>query len=367
VASVYINGRFLTQGVTGIQRYARETLLCMDALLDNVTAWPPGTAFIVLAPPGTTFPPLRNIGVKCVGRLGGHAWEQFELAWFARKGLLFSFGFTGPLLHPRQITTVHDAAVVRIPEAYTAKFRLWYTFMVRWLVRRAPMTMAVSQFSKGEAVACFGARPDRVTVTTEGWQHLDRIEADDRILDRHQLRGKEFALAVSSATPNKNFGAIVEAIDLMGPLAPRCVVAGSTNSVIFRRAGVDSQRMTELGYVSDGELKALYQSATCFVFPSFYEGFGIPPLEAMSCGCPVLASTAEAIKEVCGTAALYFDPKQPGQLALRLGELFNNPQRAADLAAAGRARAEGYTWQGAAGLNLGTIRAVLEHSDRRAP
>jgi glycosyltransferase involved in cell wall biosynthesis len=119
--------------------------------------------------------------------------------------------------------------------------------------------------------------------------------------------------------------------------------------------------------VSDGELKALYQNAACFVFPSIYEGFGIPPLEAMSCGCPVIASTAEAVQEVCGSAALYFDPKQPEQLAQRLAMLFNNPQLAADLATVGRSRAGGYSWRGAAELNLGTIRAVLDHPDRRCP
>jgi glycosyltransferase involved in cell wall biosynthesis len=366
---LFINGRFLTQGVTGIQRYARETLACMDELLGPEHSMG-GMQFgpvIMLAPAGTQAPPLKNIQFKCVGRLSGHAWEQTELAWHARHGLLFSFGFTGPLLHPWQITTVHDGAVVRMPEAYTAKFRLWYNFMVRWLVRRAPLTIAVSQFSKAEAIACFGASPDRVAVTTEGWQHLQRITADDRILDKHQLRGQRFMLAVSSPTPNKNFGAIVKAIELLGPDAPRCVVAGSTNSAIFQAASSSSEHMIKLGYVSDGELKALYQSASCFVFPSFYEGFGIPPLEAMSCGCPVIASTAQAVQEVCGPAALYFDPQQPAQLAQRLREFFSNSQLATDMSQAGRQRAAGYSWQRSAELNLGMIQAVIKQINHRDP
>ncbi|MBC7700159.1 glycosyltransferase family 1 protein [Aquabacterium sp.] len=359
-AALFINGRFLTQGVTGIQRYARETLACMDSQLGPNGPHADFGPVTVLAPAGTPDPGLRHIRFQTVGRLSGHAWEQTELAWHARHGLLFTFGFTGPLLHRRQITTVHDAGVVRVPEAYTAKFRLWYTFMVRSLVKHAPLTMAVSQFSKSEAIACFGARPERVGVTTEGWQHLQAIQPDDRILDKHQLRDQPFVLAVSSANPNKNFGTIVKALDLLGPQAPRCVVAGATNSAIFQQATTSSEHMIKLGYVSDGELKALYQHASCFVFPSFYEGFGIPPLEAMSSGCPVIASTAAAVVETCGDAALYFDPHRPEELAQRLTDFFSDPACGALLAEAGRIRAAQYTWQRSATLNLNMIKQFLK-------
>lgn len=363
---LFINGRFLTQGVTGIQRYARETLACMDQQLGPQGPHADYNPVTVLAPKGAQNPGLKHIRFQTIGRLSGHAWEQTELAWHARQGLLFTFGFTGPLLHRRQITTVHDAGVVRVPEAYTAKFRLWYTFMVRSLVKHAPLTLAVSQFSKREAVSCFGARPERVGVTTEGWQHLNAIQADERILDQHHLRGQPFVLAVSSANPNKNFGAIVKALNLMGDQAPRCVVAGATNSAIFQQATETSERMLKVGYVSDGELKALYQHASCFVFPSFYEGFGIPPLEAMSNGCPVIASTADAVQETCGDAALYFDPHQPEQLAQRLSEFFSDPSQGQALTQAGHARAAQYDWQLAGRLNLDMIKPILRQQGRQA-
>lgn len=362
---LFINGRFLTQGVTGIQRYARETLACMDEQLGSQGGHAHFGAVTVLAPRGTDNPGLRHIRFKIVGHLSGHAWEQTELAWHARKGMLFTFGFTGPLLHRFQVTTVHDAGVVRVPEAYTAKFRLWYTFLVRSLVKHAPLTIAVSQFSKREAVACFGARSERVVVTTEGWQHLNAIQPDEAILDKHQLRNKPFVLAVSSANPNKNFGAIVKALNLLGESAPRCVVAGATNSAVFQQTNEKSERMVKLGYVSDGELKALYQHASCFVFPSFYEGFGIPPLEAMSSGCPVIASTAEAVTEVCEDAALYFDPCRPEQLAQRLTEFFNDPDQGPILARAGRARAANYAWERAATLHLDALGPLLRQSRDR--
>ena len=200
-----------------------------------------------------------------------------------------------------------------------------HSVLVRRIVSRVPWTIAVSRFSAAEAVERYGAPAERVRVGTEGWQHLDRVKPDESILDRYGLRGKPFALAVSSPTLNKNFSAIAQAIRILGNSAPLCVVAGVANPSIFRAAGDGSDSIVRLGYVSDAALKALYQHASCFIFPSFYEGFGIPPLEAMSCGCPALASTALAVREVCGDVPLYFDPRHPEDLALRLREVFADP------------------------------------------
>ena len=352
---VFINGRFLTQRVTGVQRYARETLQCLDELLAEGAG--EFARWTLLTPAGVEAPSLKRIRVEAVGRLKGHAWEQIELAWRAKKGLLFSFAFTGPFSLRRQIVTVHDAAVVRIPAAYNWRFRLWYRSLIARIVSRAPRTVAVSRFSAGEASACFGAPAARVRVSTEGWQHLDRVVADSAILDQHGLRDKPFALAVSSPTPNKNFAAIAQALRLLGPDAPCVAVAGSADLSVFR-GGEDpaSDAIVKLGFVSDAQLKALYLHATCFVMPSFYEGFGIPPLEAMSCGCPVIASTAPAIREVCGDAALYFDPHRPQELAQQLKTLFADAALADRMSQDGLLRAEGYSWKESARLNLAVVR-----------
>ena len=112
-----------------------------------------------------------------------------------------------------------------------------------------------------------------------------------------------------------------------------------------------------LGRVSDGELRALYDGALCLLFPSRYEGFGLPPLEAMWCGCPVLAGPAGAVPEVCGDAALYFDGDQPGSLAALIGRLADDPALRARLATGGRARAAAFSWEMAARRLLGFARA----------
>ncbi|MEO8804603.1 MAG: glycosyltransferase family 1 protein [Burkholderiaceae bacterium] len=355
---ILINGRFLSQRVTGVQRYARETIHALDELLAETAG--AGARWTVLVPRGTLAPAFRHLVVEPLGRLQGHLWEQFELPWRAGNRLLFSFGFTGPALKRHQIITVHDAAVVRMPQAFQRGFRHWYRWLIGTIGSRAPCTMTVSQFSASEATECFGVPAHRLRVTTEGWQHLDALVADDSVLERHGLRGQPFVLAVSSPTPNKNFAAIARAIELLGADAPRCVVVGAADGAVFRAAsGAAGDALLRVGYVSDAQLKALYQQASCFVFPSYYEGFGIPPLEAMACGCPVIASTAAAVREVCGNAALYFDPARPDLLAERLRELSADAGLRAEMRAAGLARVRGYSWREAATLNLAAIQEVM--------
>ena len=129
------------------------------------------------------------------------------------------------------------------------------------------------------------------------------------------------------------------------------VAAGGGNARIFAQAGdlnLDDRRLQRTGYVSDQQLRALYEGAACFVFPSFYEGFGLPPLEAMCCGCPVISSDRASLPEVCGDAALYCDPDDPATLAAQLRRLLDSDALAAELRQAGRQRAAGFTWDRAA-------------------
>lgn len=356
-AEVFINARFLTQPLTGVQRYARETVAALDRL------WPAlplaDVPTTLLAPAGARWPELRHLRVEHVGRRQGHWWEQCELPARVGQGLLLGLGFTGPLLLRRQLITVHDAAVLRAPGSYSLMFRQGYRGLVGLLCRRAAAVLAVSRFSASEAQQCFGAPADRVRQVTEGWQHMDAIQADASVLRRHGLADRPYLLAVSSPTPNKNFALIGRALALLGDQAPVCVVVGALAPGYRGATPVQTPTMRWLGRVSDGELKALYEGARAFVFPSFYEGFGIPPLEAMACGCPVLASTADAVRETCGDAALYFDPDDAAGLAQVIRRLWASEPLRRWLVKTAETRLARYSWERNARLHADILAEFL--------
>jgi glycosyltransferase involved in cell wall biosynthesis len=228
------------------------------------------------------------------------------------------------------------------------------------LTARTDNVMTVSQFSKAELVRCFGARPSAIRVSGEGWQHVRRQPADLSILERHGLHAGRFVLAVSSATPHKNFGVITRALARLPGEGIVLAVAGGDAPGVFADLSLEQRSAVKrLGYVTDGELRALYESAALFVFPSLYEGFGIPPLEAMAHGCPVLASNAAAIPEVCGDAALYFAPQDEAALAYWITRLLREPALRASLRAKGSKQLTKHSWDEAARRHLELLRELL--------
>jgi glycosyltransferase involved in cell wall biosynthesis len=180
---------------------------------------------------------------------------------------------------------------------------------------------------------------------SESGEHVLNAEADHSVLSRHGLRSKKFVLAVSSLNPSKNFRGLARAIDVLALRDFDIVVAGGTNPKIFRGERPLPAGVKYIGYVSDAELRALYESAGCFVFPSVYEGFGLPPLEAMCCGCPVIASRAASMPEICRDAAIYCDPLSPSDIAEKIALLMSSSALQNELSAKGRSLAAAYSWE----------------------
>lgn len=365
--TVFINGRFLTQRITGVQRYALETLLALDRRFD---AGLEGADLhcVVLAPPGTTAPPLAAIEFRHVGRLRGNAWEQLSLARATRGRLLFSFSATGPLLKTRQMVTIHDAAVYAVPQAFSLSFRCWYKLLLGRLGARVPLVLTVSDFSQGEISRHFDFEASKVRVTTEGFQHILRPPPDVGVLDKHRLRSKRFVLAVGSRTANKNFGLIADAVQQLGEPDFEVVIAGSFDPRVFGAANLPNLPFVRaVGYVTDAELRALYENAALFVYPSLYEGFGIPAIEAMACGCPVIASHAASIPEVCGDAVRYVSPHDAAGLAETIRRLMADEAERVRLSAAGRDWVRRYSWDESARLNASYMRECLTTLNGGAP
>jgi glycosyltransferase involved in cell wall biosynthesis len=363
--SIFINGRFLSQRLTGVQRYALETLLALDELVGEA---PTAADFdlAVLAPPGTPPPGLKHIELREVGPLRGHAWEQLCLPWAARNGLLLSFGPTGPILKRDQVVTMHDAAVVAFPAAYSWQFRTFYRLLLPLLARRCAAIISVSEFAKREVVRSFGAPPERTFVSGEGWQHISRFGRDASVLDQHGLRPKRYVLAVGSQSPHKNLQVLARAAEQLQSTDYDVVIAGGADPRIFGQIDRRTfERVKLIGYVSDAELRALYENAGVFVFPSLYEGFGLPPLEAIALGCPVIASNVAAMPEVCGRAAKYFAPHDATALARAIDAVMTSDDERESLARAGAERLSTYSWKATAENHLHVLESVSQTMDAR--
>lgn len=343
--SVVFNGRFLSRRMTGVDRFAYEVILAIDKLVGERNPVVAGLQFQIILPEKCDAVHLfKHLPVLRVGNHSGQTWEQWDLARAARGAFLVNLCNTAPFFVGKQLIVIHDAATVRVPHSYGRLFRLWYGALIPKLYRTSASVCTVSKFSKSDLALVYGPRED-VRVLTEGTEHITRIASDASVLVRHQLNGKPYVLAVSSLSPHKNFAAIVRAVELIGNADFEVVIAGGLNPKVFSQSrGGLPNFVRYLGYVTDVELKALYENASCFIFPSIYEGYGLPPTEAMACGCPVLSSSAASLPEVCGDAALYFDPTSPSDLCEKLKMVMSDSSLRKSLKDKGLARASNMTW-----------------------
>jgi len=303
---IYINGRFLTQNITGVQRYAIEIVKSLDLYLNNSNLKNEYKFEIVCPKNIKQKLILKNIKIKKFGILKGHLWEQIELPLYVKDKFLFNFCNCAPLIKKNQIVTIHDVAICAVPYAYSKVFRIWYKFMYKILTSRLKRILTVSEFSKKELNKYFNISLERVEVTYNGIDHMKNIQPDEKIFSKFSIEKNNYVLAVSSLNPSKNFKLILETAKILPEI--NFVIAGGTNPVVFKKQGLEiTSNVKFIGYVNDEELVALYKYASCFVYPSKYEGFGIPPLEAIYFNCPVILSDIEVFKEIYINSVKYID------------------------------------------------------------
>ncbi len=301
----------------------------------------------ILLPPDAT---LEIDGAYVVGRRTGQLWEQFELPRYVGKGMLINFGNTGPILARRQVVVIHDAGVFSTPEVYSWKFRLWYKTLQYLLVKRDACIVTVSDFSRRELVEHLPVRVTDVAVIPEGADHMLRLTADAEVLRAYGLQRSQFVLAVGTLAAHKNLSSLGQLADRLAERGMVLAIAGSIGAAAFRSSS-DSRLPSSaqyLGRVSDEALKALYGGAACYVLPSYYEGFGLPAVEAMICGCAVVAADIPALRETCGDAAVYFDPSSPQDIAETVLALISMPDRLSGLRARALEHCGKMTWSKAA-------------------
>ncbi|HET6778481.1 MAG TPA: glycosyltransferase family 1 protein [Gemmatimonadales bacterium] len=344
MSRIYVNGRFLSQQTTGVQRFAREIISAIDTLLVSEES-ARKLSLVLLTPSGTEpIAGLHAIESRSVGKLQGQAWEQLELPRYTRDGFSLNLCNTAPLAGRSTIVAIHDAGVFAVPAAYSRPFRIWYRLLHARLGRHAAYMLTVSDFSRRELSRYLRVARERFAVIPNGGEHIVREPPDQRILQRLGLTGR-YLLAVSSHSLHKNFAGIQAAVKHMRNQDFTLVFAGGANPRIFNAGQTSAGESMVTGRVTDAELRALYENAECFIYPSFYEGFGLPPLEAMTCGCPVVVSRSAALPEVCGDAAVYCDPNDPADIGRALDEVLENAELRSELRRRGKERAAQFTWK----------------------
>lgn len=338
-----LNARILQQPMTGVGRYLSEVL----------AAWPGPS-------PGRIDPPSWAIrGVK------GHAWEQLVLPARVGSELLWSPVHSGPLAVAHQVVTVHDLVPLDHPEWLNRGFARWYGFMLPRLVRRARHVIAISNFTRDRLLEATGLSEDRVTVIHNGVNarfHRPPSAQRRRMRESLNLADTRYMLSVGTLEPRKNLSGLLRAWRLALPRLPEdleLVIAGAQGRAsVFAKAEMDDlpPRVRLVGRVNDEMLPALYAEAEWFIYLSLYEGFGLPPLEALACGTPVIVSDIPVFREVTADASIAVAPLDAGVVAEALLTAAEDPALRTRLAERGLHQAAKFGW----GETARRTREVLE-------
>jgi glycosyltransferase involved in cell wall biosynthesis len=351
VQSITINGRFLGQPLSGVQRFARELTLALDRKIaaGAVPAALRGAAWKLAVPRNTPVDlSLSAIAVDAFASGPGHLWEQTALLAHARRDRLIGFGGSGPLLHRRQAVVIHDVTIFRHPQSFKRSYRLLHGLLGSVLTRTAKIG-TVSEFSRDELSSVFHVPTDGIDVVYNAVDHFAAVRPDETIIERLGLSHNGYFLLVGTMKPNKNLDFAIRAFEALNDAGLKLVVVGGTAPTVFESKGRQSNsNLLFPGRLTDAEIAALERDATAFIFPSLYEGFGIPPLEAMTQGCPVLAADIPAVREASGTAALYFDPTKQDELIAAMRRIATDGVLRDDLRRRGRENVARFSWDSSA-------------------
>jgi glycosyltransferase involved in cell wall biosynthesis len=315
--------------LTGVQRYTLELLKRFGAGVLGVE------------------PPMPLHGVL------GHAWEQAALPLWVRGRLLWSPGNTGPLSVERQVLTVHDLSAFDCPDHLNPRFVAWYRWLIPRLVRRLRRVLVASIFSKERLVALTGIDPERVAVVPLGvdGRFHPRPQAEvARVRSVLGIPTAHYLLSLGSLEPRKNLPRLLHAWAEVRRRLPddiSLVVVGAKGSRrVFRQLDLKDlpENVHLTGYVEDDLLPALYSGALAFVYLSEYEGFGLPPLEAMACGVPVVSSERAALPEVVGGAGLLVEPMDLDAVQAAIHTVVDDSGLRATMRAQSLSQAKSFSW-----------------------
>lgn len=324
-AVVAINARAARRTeIGGVERVARELVARLPALA-------PGR-YRVVAPPAA------------LAHRAGHAWEQLALPLLARDAeLVFSPANTAPIAGRRNVVLVHDLAPLVEPRWYGRAYGAWHRAQLGATASRARLAIAPSEYVRSQLIDLLGMPAERVVAVPLGVDPAFHAPPDPApLLRRLGLDRRPYVLAVGTDSARKNLGLLDTIAPTLDAAGLDLVIAGGSRA--YMPTAPSSAAARRLGYVPDPDLPALYAGAAAFALPSLYEGFGLPCIEAMAAGTPVVTSDRGALPEACATAARYADPDDPRAFADACIAAATDPAERDRLTAAGRERASAFTW-----------------------
>lgn len=370
-AAFAVNGRFLTQPVTGVQRYARNVVMALDRALaaNGSTAQiliPAAAKVAAAADPGLAG--LANMSLVASGAGGGHAWEQGALP-FLWPGRLLNLCNTAPAMKADQVVCLHDVNVHATPDSYSLAFRTAYAWLQPLLARCAARITTVSHASARQLARHLPVKASEIAVLPNGHEHAlewqpERARLAPEAVADIAARGRRFALALGSSARHKNLALLAEIAPALDALGIDIVIAGGGGAIFAESDIVAAPNLRQIGRVEDDDLAWLLDRALFLAFPSWTEGFGLPIIEAMARGCPVISSNRASMPEVCGDAALMASPDDPAAWTRHAEALSGSAGLRSELAGKGLERARLFSWRETAN---GYLALVQEPAARHAP
>ncbi len=343
-----INGDFLALHPTGVARYAREVTLALDALVAAKHPLTRGLELSILAPRQPAEPlSLQAISLHIVSEFNRpripQFWVQAQLPWYVEGGLL-SFCNLAPIAVRRHIVCIHDLHTWLMPQSYGRLFRWAHRVLLPILGRRVNLVTTVSALSRDHLIR-FGVVPaEKIVVTYNGGDHVARWRPD---LGKLDLAGhRPFVLCLGRCQRYKNVELMLKIAPPLEALGLNVCMAGDVDAGTLRRYCADMPANVRLlGRIGDHDFARLLSQALCFIFPSRIEGFGLPAVEAMALGCPVIASSAPCLPEVCGAAALYANPDDIAAWVDAIRRVKNDRHLRRRMIEDGYARAQKFSWR----------------------
>jgi len=346
----HVNGKWLSRPVTGTGRYAQEVVRSLVA---------DGVPLVLHVPRDADVPGWLSEQCSVVRHRGtGAVFEQLELPVATRGRYLVNMAGPAPLLKRKQLVVMHDATPLRWPASYSRRFVAWYRVLDTWFARTATHVVTVSTFSRSELSAVLKAPAERWTLASCGHEHFERLEARRPDLPAAFDPGRPFLVCVGTLALHKN---LVGPATVLARAGWQVLVVGTGGPSRVYASGATEQLpdgLLLLGRIDDEELAWCYDHALALVFPSRYEGFGLPVVEAQSRGCPVVSSDAASLPEVLDGSGLLFGPDDHEQLLRHVEHLRADAAARSALSEAGRINVRRYRWSTTARTIAGLVQTA---------